>query len=76
MFEHLNALRVGLSNEKSRLEITKNPTERVLRNVWIRQIEREIDGEIKFLNDRGYFENVTIVPDDLTDEELLKELLE
>jgi hypothetical protein len=45
---HLDALQLRLSNERMRLDDAKTEGERKLRSVWIRQIEKEIAGEIKF----------------------------
>lgn len=67
---HLSALRVRLSHEKARLGAATRETERELRRAWIAQIEREIEGEKRFL---GIEE--TESPDfDLSDDELLREL--
>lgn len=46
---HLAALRGRLFSERQRLASAKTDNERRLREVWIAQIEREIDGEIDFL---------------------------
>ena len=47
--DHLNALLLGLSNERARLNEAKSENERVIRGVWVSQIEREIEREEKFL---------------------------
>lgn len=45
---HLNALELGLSNERMRLAEAKTDAERELRAVWIEQREQEIAGEYAF----------------------------
>jgi hypothetical protein len=66
---HLDALLLGLSNERARLAEEKTEQGRKLRKVWIEQTEREIEGERQFLGlkDTESFEG--------TDGELLEELL-
>ena len=66
---HLNALLLGLSNERARLAEEKTEHGRKLRRVWIEQKEREIEGERQFLGlkDTESFEG--------TDDELLEALL-
>lgn len=56
---HLDALNLRLSNERARLAAAKSEGERALRNVWIAQLEKEVEGEIQFLG---------------TDDDLLAEL--
>jgi len=46
---HLNALLLGLSNERARLAEEKTEQGRKLRKVWIEQKEKEIEGEREFL---------------------------
>ena len=65
---HLNALNVRLSNERIRLSNAKTAKEQAQRAVWVRQIEREIAGEIAFM---GKVEELPA----MTDDELLTELL-
>lgn len=67
MYSHLNALQLRLSHEKTMLSKATAASEKALRSVWVNQIEKEIQGEYKFLN---------IVPFEcsLSDDELLKEL--
>ena len=48
-FSHLNALQHRLFNEQERLASAKSDQERELRQVWVRQIEKEIEAEYKFL---------------------------
>ena len=65
---HLNALRLRLSNERIRLDNEKTESGKALRGVWVAQIEKEIEGEKRFLG---------IVETDestLTDAELLAAL--
>jgi hypothetical protein len=66
---HLDALYLGLSNERNRLANAKSENERVIRRVWIAQIEREIESELKFLDSK--FE-----PIEMSLDELLAELEE
>jgi hypothetical protein len=66
---HLHALRVRLSNERIRLQNAKTAKERELRAVWVAGIEREIEGELKFL---GLTEDPE--PVEMTTDELLAEL--
>jgi hypothetical protein len=61
--QHIDALKLRLSNERSALAAAKTDGERQLRKVWISQIEKEIAGEQKFL-----------AGEKLTDDELLAEL--
>lgn len=63
--DHLSALQLRLSNERIRLSQATNKDEIALRSVWVKQMEKEVQGEVEFLNQR----------DDLTADELLKELL-
>lgn len=63
--DHLSALQLRLSNERIRLNQATNKDEIALRSVWVKQMEKEVQGEIEFLNQC----------DDLTVDELLKELL-
>ncbi|MFT6903922.1 MAG: hypothetical protein ACJAS1_000567 [Oleiphilaceae bacterium] len=48
-FSHLSALRVGLSNERVRLASAKTDEEKALRKVWVKQREKEVKGEERFL---------------------------
>lgn len=66
--EHLDALRLRLSNERLRLAAAKTDAEIQFRAVWLAQIEKEIEAEVIFLKIER-----TSLPD-LTDEELLSEL--
>lgn len=68
-FTHLDALYLGLSHEKTRLAAAKTDNERELRQVWVAGIEKQIADEYKFLG-LGLPEEC-----DLTDDELLAELL-
>jgi len=64
---HLNALELRLSHERTYLAQAKTQNERALRQVWITQIEKEIDGERKFLGLSGELPEIS-------DDELLAEL--
>lgn len=50
--EHLNALNLRLSNERQRLANAKTAQERELRQVWVKQIEKEIADEHILLGKR------------------------
>ena len=63
--DHLSALQLRLSNERIRLSQATNKDEIALRSAWVKQMEKEVQGELEFLNQC----------DDLTADELLKELL-
>jgi len=58
---HLHALELNLSHERMRLFAAKSEGERELRAVWVRQLEKEIEAEYKFLG---------IEPEELSDEDL------
>ncbi len=62
---HLSALQLRLSNERIRLSQATNKGEIELRTVWVKQLEKEIEGELKFLDQHNT----------MSDDELLKELL-
>lgn len=63
---HLNALELRLSNERGYLAKALTEGERELRRVWIAQIEKEIACEHAFMAKQ----------DEMTDDELLAELLQ
>jgi hypothetical protein len=46
---HLVALMTGLSRERQRLAVARTEQERALRAVWVRQSEKEINAEERFL---------------------------
>ena len=46
---HLVALMTGLSRERQRLAAARTEQERALRTVWVRQSEKEINAEERFL---------------------------
>lgn len=62
--DHLSALQLRLSNERIRLSQATNKKEIELRTVWVKQMEKEVEGEIKFLS-----------VNEMSADELLKELL-
>jgi hypothetical protein len=64
---HLDALELGLSNEKIRLASATCPNEIKLRKVWIAQTEREIASELEFLG-------LTPGDDNTSDADLLAKL--
>jgi hypothetical protein len=49
MMSHLDCLNLRLSNERVRLSQSRTDAERTLRAVWVRQAEKEIDREMRFL---------------------------
>ena len=65
---HLDALQLRLSHERGYLAAAKSAGERELRLVWIAQIERELAHELEHLG------LVPVEADDMSDEELLREL--
>lgn len=64
--QHLDALQLRLSHERSYLAAANMQAERKMRKVWIAQIEREIAAEKAFI---GYVE-----PADISDDDLFNEL--
>jgi predicted mannosyl-3-phosphoglycerate phosphatase (HAD superfamily) len=46
---HLVALMTGLSRERQRLAAARTEQERALRTVWVRQSEKEVNAEERFL---------------------------
>ena len=64
---HLNALELGLSNERARLANSKTVAERELRAVWGSQLEKEVAAEREFLG-------LTVEPTEMSDDELLAQL--
>jgi hypothetical protein len=69
---HLAALHHRLGREHSRMIHAKTDKERQLREVYVCQIEKEIDGELKFL---GLESKVDAEIQAMDDDQLLKELL-
>jgi hypothetical protein len=65
---HLDALELGLSNERIRLANAKTKSEESIRTVWVKQYEKEIEDEKKFLG--------IVEPDlsDMSDNDLLAAL--
>lgn len=61
---HLSSLKARLYSEKSRLAVAKNDSERSLRSAWVDQLNREIEGEMKFLG-LSAAEHVEIGDDEL-----------
>ena len=66
MNTHLDALELRLSNERIRLSEAKTKKEIKLRQVWIAQIEKEIQSEKDFIGIDDF---------NMSDDELLAELL-
>lgn len=71
---HLHSLELRLSNERMRLSEATSQSEKDLRSVWVKQLEKEIQGEIEFLASRGITVQKATIKDFDVDE-LLKELL-
>jgi hypothetical protein len=67
---HLTALISRLSSESSALARATKPSEIELRQVWVRQCEKEINGEEAFLG----MELTDWNAPEMTDEELMAEL--
>lgn len=65
---HLVALKSHLANERVRLADAKSKNEIAQRTVWVRQLEKEIAGEEKFLG-------ISAVECNLSDDDLLAELM-
>ena len=63
MFEHIDSLNFLLSNERIRLSLAKSGSEITIRRGWVRQLEKEIEGEKKFISDNN-----------MSDDDLLSEL--
>jgi len=61
---HLNALQLNLSNERNRLAAAKTQSEKELRAVWVKQLEKEVAGEMAFLA-QNQIETVDMADDDL-----------
>lgn len=69
-FSHLSACITRLANERARLDAATCPHERELRAVWVRQAEKEVNGEERFL---GLPETDYSQPE-MTTDEILAEL--
>jgi hypothetical protein len=61
--DHLSMLQLRLSNERIRLSQATSKGEIELRKVWVKQLEKEVDGELEFLS-----------VNEMSADELLKEL--
>ena len=46
---HIDALNLALSHERTRLDDAKTDAERAMRSVWVAQLTREVAAEEKFL---------------------------
>lgn len=68
---HLQALISGLSNERARLASATKAQEIELRKVWVRQLEKEVNAEERFL---GMTETDFSAPE-MSNEDLLAELM-
>lgn len=67
---HLNALLIGLSNERARLADAKSKNEIALRSVWVKQYEKEVAFEEARLP-----AEISEEVENMSDDELLAELL-
>ena len=63
MIAHLDSLNFLLSHERIRLSLAKSESEITIRRGWVRQLEKEIEGEKKFISDNN-----------MSDDDLLSEL--
>jgi len=71
---HLNAILSRLSNEKSRLSLATNDSERQLRAVFVAQMEKELADERKYLGEKyPGWSDVNELPE-IDDDELLRQL--
>ena len=66
--EHLDWLKLRLSHERERLANARTDQEKATWTIWVRQLEKEIAGELKFLGI-----NEKPLPE-MTDDELMAEL--
>ena len=78
--DHLDAIYLRLSHERSRVAAAKTPKEKEWREHNVRMIERERESEIQFLAKRGItFPSIDEIMRDplmaMSDEDLLNELL-
>ena len=73
--EHYVALRTKLSNEKARLDSACSQSEIELRSAWVRQLEKEIEAEEKFLASKGISVQAEVTDEEMSDDFLLQELL-
>ena len=60
--KHIDVLNLLLSHERVRLAESKTESEKALRKVWVKQLEKEIEGEQRFTSN------------DLSDDDLLSAL--
>lgn len=67
MTTHLDILQLRLSNERIRLANAKTDGERELRDAWVKQLEKEVEGEKDFLTEND-------APQHIEDEALLASL--
>lgn len=66
---HLVAITQRLTRERARLASASTDGEKALREVWVRQAEKELADEIAFLKSKG-----VVLEEAKTDKELLAEL--
>lgn len=64
---HIDMLNLLLSHERVRLAESKTESEKALRKVWVKQLEKEIEAEQRFLSNE-------ILSDALSDDDLLSAL--
>ena len=73
MFDHLTALEIRLSHEEGFLAAAKNENESKFRVFQIAQVKKEIAGEIKFLETKGFIQDASEF-NHMSDDELLAAL--
>ena len=64
---HIDVLNLLLSHERVMLAKSKTESEKALRKVWVKQLEKEIEAEQRFLSNE-------ILSDALSDDDLLSAL--
>ena len=69
---HYRAIEARLNREKTRLFHATNESERLFREVQVKQAEKELASEKKFLAKKGI-----VIPEEtvMSDDELLRELM-
>lgn len=66
---HLQACITRLANERQRLAAATDKNEIELRTVWVRQMEKEVNGEERFLglSETNYSQDETSIEDILSE---------
>lgn len=73
---HYTTLMTRLSNAKGYLAVATKQSEIELRTVWIKQIEKEIEGEVEFLKSKGINVYHPTDADNVSDDDLLSGLFD